>query len=124
VNVARLQLLCNPRRNIGDTCAAHLSSSWGVSPMTFPQVVTADRVLKHGGHANQICQLCRTQRESGAAHAGSMLLLKLGVEQACPMDPNSAASSANKQLQTLQNVVDRHDGGGAKSTGRKHAWNI
>jgi hypothetical protein len=37
------------------------------------------------------------------------------------MDPNSAAGSANKQLQTLQNVVDRHDGGGAKSTGRKHA---
>jgi hypothetical protein len=54
--VARLQLLCNQRRNIG--------LLGGVSPVTFSDVVTADRVLKHGGHANQICLLCITQRES------------------------------------------------------------
>jgi hypothetical protein len=40
--VARLQLLCNQRRNIG--------LLGGVSPVTFSDVVTADRVLKHGGH--------------------------------------------------------------------------
>jgi hypothetical protein len=34
-----------------------------------------------------------------AAHTGSVLLLKLSVEWVCPMDRNTAAGSASKQLQ-------------------------
>jgi hypothetical protein len=81
---------------------------------------TADRVLKHGGHANQICQLCRTQSQRCTYRLSAPTQTQCGVGL-----PNGSEHSCRLRQQTATGeVVDIHDGGGAKSPGHNTSRNV